>query len=201
MLDSESSSVGAMSFLSVHRRCSPATTVPRIHRGRRPIESRRCCGRCRSTLTAATMTALALSTRRERPGDGLLSAAPRCSGPVEDHRSRGTPILIEGQWMRYSTSGFDYVSQTQLVFPGGSCAWVAETPSVGAKYLVRLSGVGLSSKLWITTIEGTPVETRDVAQPCTLDALKRLSSLLRITYPLRMAKAASIWRARLTSSL
>lgn len=84
-------------------------------------------------------------------------------GPWKITAPAGKPILIAGQWVRYSTTGFGYLSKTNLVFPGGSCPWAAKTmtPVAGAKYVVRLSGVGPACELSITTIEGAPVDTHD----------------------------------------
>lgn len=88
---------------------------------------------------------------------------PDAPGPWKFVAPAGKPVLIAGQWVRYSTSGFDYLSKTNLVFPGGSCPWAAKTmiPQAGATYLVRLSGVGPTCELSIKAADGSPVETHD----------------------------------------
>ena len=90
--------------------------------------------------------------RADAPGPWKIAA------PVDK------PILIAGQWTRYSSAGYDYLSQRKTVTPATSCPWVAKilTPKPGAKYRVRLSNAGpMMCALSITSMDGSPVETKD----------------------------------------
>lgn len=90
-------------------------------------------------------------------------------GPWKIAAPHDKPILIAGQWMHYSSAGYDYLSQRKTVMPATSCPWVAKivTPKSGAKYRVHLSKAGpMACALSITSMDGSPVETKD-APNCT----------------------------------
>ena len=90
---------------------------------------------------------------------------PDTPGPWKIAAPAGQPILIAGQWMRYGTTNSIVVGsiKTTQIFPGSSCPWVAKTmtPIAGAKYLVRLSGVGPTCELPISSMDGASVETKN----------------------------------------
>lgn len=85
-------------------------------------------------------------------------------GPWKIAAPADKPILIAGQWTRYSSAGYDYLSQRKTVMPATSCPWAAKilTPKPGAKCRVRLSNAGpMRCALSITATDGSPVETKD----------------------------------------
>lgn len=89
--------------------------------------------------------------------------SPHAPGPWKISAPADKPILIAGQWMRYSSVGHDYLSRRKSVTPATSCPWVAAvmTPRPGGRYRVRLSRAGpLMCALAITAMDGKPVETK-----------------------------------------
>ncbi len=85
-------------------------------------------------------------------------------GPWKIAAPADKPILIAGQWTRYSSAGYDYLSQRKTVMPATSCPWAAKilTPKPGARYRVRLFKAGpMACSLSVTSMDGAPVETKD----------------------------------------
>jgi hypothetical protein len=108
---------------------------------------------CRSTKRVAYMQRMDSYYRSaDLPGPWTISA------PANE------PILIAGQWAHYSSSSYDYLSRSKIVYLGNICPWAAKvvTPMAGAKYKVQLSSPApMVCTLTITSMDGSPVKIQD----------------------------------------